>query len=565
MSATEPVKPSYDLAAETREVDLQSTEAAVHEHSDLREFIVLVRRHALLIVLITLATAGATFFVSLRQPKQYAANTTLLYSPSTTTVGTDTDPTRAIETIVGIGTSNTVLGPISRRFELSLPKLKKSVTVTGDATADLAKIGATSRSPTESAALANGIAQALISYRTTRLQNLLNAQITALQEQLQTLAGKADPSSVAAAAGVRTQLVQARAELAVSSPDLSVLTPAVTPTSAASPHPTRDAAIGLLVGLVLGIMLGVLRDRLDRRTRGIDEVESVYRAPMLGMVPFTKRRAARVDLLADFSGSGLLADAYRTIRTNLSLFRLGDSANNVIVVTSAVAGEGKSAVAANLAHALAVTGKHVLAVSADLHNPTLHEYFGVNPADTPPVLQRIDGTGMTKLAPQRGYGGLVQVLAGDVPVSEAVRVIPLSARERATGGSLALLANSSTFFDPAVLFSSGPMQRFLQHAKQKYDVIVLDTPPLLVNADAALLAQGADIVVLVARLNHLTKNQARRAVRVMQATHISATGIIVTGDVDEPAYGYGYRYGHENFDHEPDAPAEVERPARNRV
>jgi hypothetical protein len=80
-----------------------------------------------------------------------------------------------------------------------------------------------------------------------------------------------------------------------------------------------------------------------------------------------------------------------------------------------------------------------------------------------------------------------------------------------------------------------------------------------------MLAQGADVVVMVARLNHLTKNQARRAVRVMQATHISPTGIIVTGDVDEPAYGYGYRYGAGQLDVEPEPPAEVDRSARNRV
>ena len=191
---------------------------------------------------------------------------------------------------------------------------------------------------------------------------------------------------------MRAQLAQVRAQLSVSTPDLSVLTGAVRPTSPSSPHPTRNAAIGLLVGLVLGILLGVLRDRLDRRTRGIDEVEAVYRAPMLGMVPFTKRRTPRAELLADFSGSGLLADSYRTIRTNLSLFRLNTSDSTVVVITSAIAGEGKSAVAANLAHALSVTGKNVLVVSADLHNPTLHEYFGFTSPDgtAPTTLQRID-------------------------------------------------------------------------------------------------------------------------------------------------------------------------------
>ena len=93
-----------------------------------------------------------------------------------------------------------------------------------------------------------------------------------------------------------------------------------------------------------------------------------------------------------------------------------------------------------------------------------------------------------------------------------------------------MLANSSTFFDPAALFGSGRCSASSSSAKQRYDVIILDTPPLLVNADAALLAQEADVLVLVARLNHLTKNQARRAVRVMAATHIAPTGLIVTGE-----------------------------------
>ncbi len=502
-------------------------------------------------------------------PKQYTAGTTLLYSPTGTATGTDNDPTRAIATLVGIGSSNTVLAPIANQYKLGIQSLKKSVSVSGDTTSDLLRISATSESPAKSALLANSIAQSLIASRLTQLKALLQAQAIALQQQLQTFAGKVDPSSVAAASAVRAQLAQARAALSVSNPDLSVLTAATKPQSPSSPHPTRNAAIGLLAGLLLGIMLGVLRDRLDRRTRGIDEVEAVYRAPMLGMVPFTKRRAPRAELLADFSGSGLLADAYRTIRTNLSLFRLNSSDSTVVVITSAVAGEGKSAVAANLAHALAVTGKNVLVVSADLHNPTLHEYFGFTGTETPAPapLQRIDLSRATRTTPPKSASGLVQVLAGDLTLSEAVRIIPLTQRERSSGGSLALLANSSTFFDPAALFSSGQMNRFLQQAKQKYNVVVLDTPPLLVNADAALLAQSSDVLVMVARLNHLTRNQARRAVRVMSATRIAPTGIIVTGDMDEPSYGYGYRYAAEKFetDEAEGIGTAVEKPRRGRL
>ena len=85
--------------------------------------------------------------------------------------------------------------------------------------------------------------------------------------------------------------------------------------------------------------------------------------------------------------------------------------------------------------------------------------------------------------------------------------------------------------------------------------------------DAALLAQDADVLVMVARLNHLTRNQARRAVRVMSATRISPTGIIVTGDMDEPSYGYGYRYAAEKFETEEakGVGTSVEKPRRSRV
>ena len=86
---------------------------------------------------------------------------------------------------------------------------------------------------------------------------------------------------------------------------------------------------------------------------------------------------SRAKMLADFSGNSMLADAYRTIRTNLALLQISSDEPTVVVVTSATSEEGKSAVAANLAHGLSVMGKNVLAVSADLHNPSLHEYFAL--------------------------------------------------------------------------------------------------------------------------------------------------------------------------------------------
>jgi succinoglycan biosynthesis transport protein ExoP len=547
---------------------LHTTEPTVAEQSDLREFLGLLRRHALLIVVVTLATAVAALVASLMQAKQYEASATLLYTPTTAAATGMPDTATQMQTIAGIATSTTVLSPIAERHGLTLRQIKHDVSAglsTGTTSASqLLTITAKSRHAQAAAAIANDVASSLQGYRSSREKGLLNSQVSFLQQQLRALNGKTDPSSIAAASDVRTQLVQLLSELAVFSPDLTVLNPATAPASASSPKPIRNAAIGLLVGLVLAIMLAVLRDRLDRRTRSIEEVESLYRTHLLGLVPFTRRRLSRPELLADFSGSRALADAYRTIRTNLSLFQLGKATKSTIIVTSAVPEEGKSAVAANLALALSAAGKRVLAVSADLHDPALHEYFANRlPGTGPqPLLQRSEVLRAT-LKQATAPTGLLEVLAGDVDLDDGPTPVTLSVIERARGGSLDLLANGSTFFDPAALLGSNQMKHFLQAARQLYDVIVIDSPPLLVNADTVVLAQEANVVVVVARLKHLTRNQARRAVRVMSAAHIAPTGLIVTGEVEatEPGYGYGYGYRSEGEEAASEQP--VRGPAGN--
>ena len=421
----------------------------------------------------------------------------------------------------------------------------------------------------------------MIDYTTTQTKQALRQQIVSDATGLQQYAGKTDPASVAAASSLRVDLAQAKAELSSVTSPLTILSAATVPSGPSSPHPARDAGIALLAGLVLALMLAAGRDRLDRRIREIEDVEAVYHAPTLGVVPFAhgRKKISRSSQVADFSAATPLADAYRTIRTNLTLMQTHDGPS-VMVVTSAMAGEGKSAVTANLAQALSVTGRRVLAISADLHNPALHKYFPggyqesdlFNVAADDPLRERTLDDPTLNAYFSTGYGendtakepspdsrrrrktsglgerwagptrpqGLVPVLASEVPLDKAVYVIPLSAQERERGGSLHLLADGGTFFDPAALLSSDAMRQLLKEASKNYDAIVVDTPPLLANADAALLAQSADILVIVARLDHLTRNQARRAYRTMASMRLSPSGIIVTGEVEEKAYGYGY-------------------------
>jgi Mrp family chromosome partitioning ATPase/capsular polysaccharide biosynthesis protein len=560
---------------------LETAENHPTEGSDLRAFLGLFRRHAVLIGVVTILTGVVTYAVTKQQAATFTSTTTLLYTePANAPV--NFDPTRAVSTFVGVGSSSAVLTGVAARHGMSPAQLRNLLSINGNPSADLMTISVNSGSPTEAAAISKDVAQALITYTATNTKSVLQAQIASLRHQLQTFAGRTDPSSQAAASDLRLQLAQAKAQLSVPSSPLSVLSPATVPSVPSSPHPVRDAGIALFAGLVLALMLAAARDRLDHRMREMEEVEAVYHAPTLGVVPFANggKKISRAFQVADFSGRGDLADAYRTIRTNLTLTHMHDDGPSVILVTSATAEEGKSAVTANLARALSVTGRRVLAVSADLHNPALHEYFpsGYEQSGLPdytddnPLYGRViddptlndyfkTGYGEPDRGPDGRYRprtrrkasglgprwdgpstpkGLVAVLAGEIGLKKAVHEVPLSTQERERGGSLDLLADERTFFDPAALLSSDSMRQLLKQASQDYDAIVLDTPPLLANADATLLAQSADVLVIVARLDHLTRNQARRAFRVMASMRLAPSGIIVTGEVEDRAYGYGY-------------------------
>jgi capsular exopolysaccharide synthesis family protein len=232
-------------------------------------------------------------------------------------------------------------------------------------------------------------------------------------------------------------------------------------------------------------------------------------------------RGRRPSGLANFESASNLADSFRNIRTNLQLVRLDEGDKRVIVVSSAVPGEGKSAVAANLAAALASTGRSVLALSADLRSPSLHEYFG-----------------------RRHDDGLIQVLAGERDLKDAARLVSLNGASPSSAGGLALLGSAERIFDPSVLFQSKAMGDLLAEARKQYEYIIIDAPPLLATADATVLAQQGDTLLLVARLGAVTRQDAARALRTLGLAELTAVGVVAIGHADpDEGYGYGYGYG----------------------
>lgn len=508
------------LSSVSSRVDESSTQP-LSEHSDLRDFGSLLRRQLGIILLFGLLTAAVTTTISVLQPKQYQAVARVLYTDPGDTAGSigGGDPERAIDTFTRLATTEVVLAPVAGQVGLgSTDDVRESVSVTASATANLLDVAAVAETSKGSAALANAVAIAMISWREDNRDAQLEARIASLEQQLNTFAGRTSSSEVAAASSVRSLLVEATAQLRAPNPELTLVSRAVPPDAPFAPRTVRNAIIGLIAGLMLGFAIGALRDRLDRKLRSPEDVEEMYPWPLLGVIPDVGGGRGHGSHLADFSSMSNLADAYRNIRTNVSLLSRHTGNQRVWVISSALPGEGKSAATANLAGALAATGLRVLAISADLHSPGLLNYYQASRGDEL---------------------GLVDVLERNVRLEEAAVRVSVAGRSTGRIGVVDVVANDTVFPDPAVLFQSAEMADMLASARHRYDAIVIDAPPLLYTAEASLLARLADGLILVAGLKILSRQQAERANRMLGTMKLSPLGVIVTGlKVAEDDYGY---------------------------
>ncbi len=289
---------------------------------------------------------------------------------------------------------------------------------------------------------------------------------------------------------------------------MSVVTPAHTPTSPSSPNTRLIYISGLLIGLLLGVAYAVLRDLFDTRIRGDRDVLRVTALPILGAI--SRDRLPGVALLRDRQGR--VADDFRRVRINLEFVGL-DSALTSIVVTSATAAEGKTTTSINLALALAERDKRVLLIDADLRRPSVHRYT------------QIDGS-----------LGLTSVLMGSVTLEEAVQPWGL--------GAIDVLPSGLIPPNPEQLLGSDAMIRTLAHAAESYDMIVLDSPPVLPVADTLSLSRLVDGVLVIARFGSTRRQSLSHTLESLASIQARVAGVVLNSVPTRSAksgnyYGYG--------------------------
>ena len=292
---------------------------------------------------------------------------------------------------------------------------------------------------------------------------------------------------------------------------IDTLDAAQVPVTPSAPNTPLIIAIGALFGLALGLAAAALRWTLDDRVRSVEDVERVVEAPALGGIALDPQAAVN-PLIVAASARDHRAEAFRALRTNVKFLAV-DGAPLALVITSSGPGEGKSTTAVNLAIAFADSGARVALIDADQRLPRIAEYLSVE-----------------------GAVGLTEVLIGRVAASEAM--------QRWGAGTLFVLPSGTVPPNPAELLGSASMTDLLTDLKSAFDIIIIDTPPVGLVTDAAVLAHRADGAILVAAAGKTHSARLDDAVSSIESIGARVLGTVVTmlptKGVDRTAYGaYG--------------------------
>jgi capsular exopolysaccharide synthesis family protein len=294
--------------------------------------------------------------------------------------------------------------------------------------------------------------------------------------------------------------------------EATIVDPASLPLVPESPKPLLNLGLAGVLGLLLGIGAAVVRELLDTTIKDEDDATKVAGAAVMGTIPYDPS-AAKNPLITAIGHHEPRAEAFRVLRTNLQFINV-DHTSKVIVVTSSVADEGKSTTAANLAITLAQAEQRVLLIEADLRRPKFAEQLGIE-----------------------SVVGLTTALVGRISVEDAIQ-------KDQSLPNLSVLASGTIPPNPSELLQSKAMSDVITRLRRRYDVILIDAPPLLPVTDAALLTSMADGALIVVRSGKTTRDQLRHSIERLDAVGSRALGLVLTmvhgRRGDDTTLGYGY-------------------------
>ncbi|UXY21011.1 polysaccharide biosynthesis tyrosine autokinase [Streptomyces cynarae] len=450
----------------------------------------LARRWPTVVVCLVLAVGAALAATGLSIPV-YEARTQLFVATHTGDDSAQLNQGQSfsqarVQSYAEIVTTRQVTAPVVKQLKLrSTPEeLASRITAVAPLNTVLIDITVRDTAPQRAARIANAVAERFIS----------------VVEQLET---PKHPAGTKQSKKGRT----GGDDAPVSPVSLGVTQEAVAPVVPVSPRPLLNLGAGALAGLLLGAGLVALRETLDTTFKTSETLGEFTALPGLGTIPYDKNAPKRP--LANSDGHSKRAEAFRKLRTNLQFSQVDDPPR-IIVVTSSVPGEGKTNTAVNLALSLAEAGVSTCLVDGDLRRPCVAPTFG--------LVQD---------------AGLTTVLIGQARIEDVMQQVV---------GGLSVLAGGAVPPNPTELLASTRMKEVLQELADIYEVVIVDTAPLLPVADTVGLASLTQGALLVVRAAKTSREQVRTAAESLERVGVRILGTVFSMAPVPKGGRYG-RYG----------------------
>lgn len=303
-----------------------------------------------------------------------------------------------------------------------------------------------------------------------------------------------------------------------------------------APSLSKSLLMGGFLGCILAGGLAFLRELSDRSYHSASDIAEHVGLPVIGHVPVLSNKRVEVEgdeagvfakidprLCTVFGGKGSKAEAFRAIRT--AIYFSNQSGNNQILqVTSSTPGEGKSTIAANLAVAIAQSGRSVLLVDADMRRPRVHKLLGIEH--------------------EKGLAWAIDQVATapksmELVFAEAILETPVP--------NLSTMVAGVRPDNPAELLSSSAFETLLDTLRRKFDMIIIDSPPMLAVSDPSNIVRRADGVVMVVRLRKNVKPLVAQSTRMLETLEANVLGVVVNGVGSNEARGYGKESNRDGY------------------
>jgi succinoglycan biosynthesis transport protein ExoP len=505
---------------------------------DLRDYIAVLRRRKWTILLATLLVCLAALGLSLSQTPVYQSSVRLVLEPRQTVFDASgqapVDIPTEIQRLQSVPVQDSVRQAVGAAPPVSAIQVGRTAVM---------QLTTEAPEPRRAADFANAYADAYIGYRVQQAVDRLEKAAAPVREKIDALEREIKPlqdqitalptgpqrdaksaeltprisSLLSIQSTFKSTLDKLEIEAALKSGGVQLVGPAVVPNDPVRPTPVRNALLGLGVGLLFGIVAAFTFEQLDDSIKSTEDL--ALTAPdvtMVGIIPAVPawRNRAEPRLVSRSEPSSPAAEAYRSLRTSIQFIGL-DRKLQVLQVTSANASEGKTTTLANLAVALTQAGQTVAVLSCDLRRPRIHEFFGLP-----------NGMGFTS------------VLLGETPLSTAIQRVPGLPR-------LFLLASGGLPPNPSELLSSPRTGELLAALRSQFDIVLVDSPPVLPVTDAAVMSARVDGTLLVTMAGQTSNKHYSRALDLLRNVDAKLVGVVLNGATAESGYGYGYGYSYQ--------------------